>query len=83
VSEEWPAHLRAAGYDPARDEEAVMLGNGSAAHTAIIAALVRAGAEANIADRQDMTALADARARGFDEMIRALEAAEPRPTRSR
>ena len=55
--------------------EAVVLGNGGRNHTAIVAALVKAGADPNIADRQRMTALAHARQRGYGEMVRLLEAA--------
>ncbi len=62
--------------------ETIALGNGNAAHTAIVAALIRAGADVNLTDRQGMTALAHARMRGYDEMVRMLEAAEPRPVRS-
>jgi ankyrin repeat protein len=61
--------------------EAVVLGNGSADHGAVVAALVRAGADVNLTDRQGMTALAYASARGYAEMVRVLEAAEPRPAR--
>ena len=55
--------------------EAVVLGNGGSNHTAVVAALVKAGADPNIADRQRKTALAHARSRGYGEMIRLLEAA--------
>jgi len=55
--------------------EAVVLGNGGKDHTAVVAALVKAGADPNIADRQRKTALAHARSRGYGEMVRLLEAA--------
>src|SRR5262249_7353774 len=55
--------------------EAVILGNGGPNHTAIVAALVKAGADPNVKDRQKMTALAHARQRGYGEMIRLLEGA--------
>ena len=45
--------------------EAVVLGNGGPNHTAIVAALVKAGADPNVKDRQRMTALAHARQRGY------------------
>jgi uncharacterized protein len=61
--------------------EAVVLGNGSANHTAIVAELVRAGADVNLTDRQGMTALAYARSRRYAEMVKLLEDAEPRPAR--
>jgi ankyrin repeat protein len=59
-----------------------VLGNGDKAHGAIVAALVRAGADVNLTDRQGMTALAYAQARAYGDMIRVLETAEPKPTRS-
>jgi uncharacterized protein len=55
--------------------EAVILGNGGREHTATVAALVQAGAKLNLADRQGLTPLAHARAKGYAEMIRILEAA--------
>jgi ankyrin repeat protein len=61
--------------------EAVVLGNGSAAHGSVVAALARAGADVNLTDRQGMTALAHAEARGYRDMARVLAATEPRPTR--
>ena len=50
-----------------------MLGNGGANHTATLRALVEAGADVNIADRQGNTPLQLARRRGYVEMARILE----------
>ena len=58
--------------------EAVILGNGGANHTATLKALLDAGAEPNRADRQGLTALSHARARGYSEMVKLLEAAKAR-----
>jgi len=58
--------------------EAVVLGNGGANHTATVKALVEAGADVNIADRQGTTALQHARRRGYVEMARILENAGAR-----
>jgi ankyrin repeat protein len=53
--------------------EAVILGDGGPRHTAIVAALIDAGADASIADRQGVTPLAHARAKGYDAIIQVLE----------
>ena len=53
--------------------ESVVLGNGGANHTATLKALVEAGADVNIPDRQGTTALQHARRRGYVEMARILE----------
>ena len=58
--------------------EAIVLGNGGANHTATLRALVEAGADVNIADRQGTTPLQHARRRGFVEMARILENAGAR-----
>jgi ankyrin repeat protein len=58
--------------------EAVVLGNGGKAHTDTLEALVKAGANLNIADRQGVTPLGHARSRGYAEMVRILEAAGAR-----
>lgn len=53
--------------------EAVILGNGGPRHVATVRALVEAGANPNLADRQGLTPLAHARSRGYGEMVRMLE----------
>lgn len=58
--------------------EAIVLGNGGANHTATVKALVEAGADVNIADRQGNTPLQLARRRGYVEMARILENAGAR-----
>ena len=58
--------------------EAIVLGNGDAKHTATVKALVEAGADVNIADRQGITPLQHARRRGYVEMARILENAGAR-----
>ena len=55
--------------------ESIVLGNGGKNHTDTLAALVAAGANVNLADRQGVTPLGLARQRGFGEMARILEAA--------
>ena len=52
--------------------EAVILGDGGASHIATVKALVDAGADRNIADRQGTTPLGHAKARGYAELIRLL-----------
>jgi ankyrin repeat protein len=54
--------------------EAVVLGDGGARHQATLKALLDAGANARLADREGRTPLELARARGFGEMVRMLEA---------
>jgi ankyrin repeat protein len=58
--------------------ESIVLGNGGAEHTATLRALVEAGADVNIPDRQGMTPLQHARRRGYVEMARILENAGAR-----
>jgi hypothetical protein len=58
--------------------QAIVLGNGSPSHVAAVAALVRAGADVNITDRQGLTALDHAKSRGYAEMVTILENAELR-----
>lgn len=53
--------------------EAVVLGDGGSDHTATVAALVNAGANKNIADRQGVTPLDHAQERGYKTMIELLE----------
>jgi uncharacterized protein len=59
---------------------AVVLGNGSKNHTECVEALVKAGADSDIKDRQGMTALQHARARNYTDMVKILEAASGRKT---
>jgi ankyrin repeat protein len=58
--------------------EAIVLGSGGAKHTATVRALVEAGCDVNIADRQGITPLQHARRRGYVEMARILENAGAR-----
>ena len=58
--------------------ESIVLGNGGANYTATVKALVEAGADVNIADRQRISPLQHARQRGYAEMARILEAAGAR-----
>lgn len=53
----------------------VILGDGGPRHVAVLRILVEAGATVDGADRQGVTPLAHARARGIAEMGRILEAA--------
>ena len=53
--------------------EAVILGDGGPDHQAVVAALVQAGADRNIADRSGVTPLDHARHRGYAEIIDLLE----------
>jgi hypothetical protein len=55
--------------------ESIVLGNGGPRHTETLRALVRAGANANIADRNGATPLQLARSRGFKAMVEILEKA--------
>ena len=59
--------------------EAVVLGNGGPNHVATVEALVKAGADTDIKDRQGATALTYARQRGYHDMIKILAPAH-RPT---
>ena len=52
--------------------EAVILGNGGAAHTEIVRLLVDAGADVSIPDGEGVTALEHARAAGYDEIVAIL-----------
>lgn len=54
--------------------EAVVLGDGGPRHQATLKALLDAGANARLADREGRTPLELARARGFGEMVKLLEA---------
>jgi ankyrin repeat protein len=55
--------------------ESIVLGDGGPRHTESLRALVAAGANPNLADRQGATPLALAKARGYVEMVRILEQA--------
>jgi ankyrin repeat protein len=58
--------------------EAVVLGNGGANHTAVVEALVKAGADVDLPDRQGTTAIEHARRRGYSQIARILESAGAR-----
>lgn len=55
--------------------ESIVLGDGGRNHTDTLDALVKAGARLDLADRQGVTPLGLARARGYGGMVRILEAA--------
>ena len=59
--------------------EAIILGDGGAAHTEIVRLLVAAGANVNLADGAGVSPLAHARRRGFSAMAALLEKAGARP----
>jgi uncharacterized protein len=58
--------------------ESIVLGDGGARHTETLNALVAAGANVNLADRNGQTPLTLARRRGYAEMVRVLERAGAR-----
>jgi ankyrin repeat protein len=58
--------------------EAVVLGSGGPRHQTTLRALVDAGADLTLTDREGRTPLQLARSRGFDVMVRILEAAPKR-----
>ena len=58
--------------------ESIVLGDGGARHLATLRALIEAGANVNLADRNGTTPLALARGRGFREMAVLLEKAGAR-----
>lgn len=58
--------------------ESIVLGDGGRRHTATLKALVEAGANVNLADRDGRTPLALAKVRGFREMAAILEKAGAR-----
>jgi ankyrin repeat protein len=60
--------------------EAVVLGNGGANHVAIVEALVKAGADTDVADGNGRTALDHARQRRYGDMVRILEPVRGRRT---
>ena len=55
--------------------ESIVLGDGGKRHTATLQALVEAGANVNLADRDGRTPLALAKGRGYREMVAILEKA--------
>jgi ankyrin repeat protein len=55
--------------------ESIVLGNGGKRHTDTLEALVKAGANLNLADRQGVTPLTLAKQRGYSAMVKILEAA--------
>jgi len=59
--------------------EAIVLGDGGKRHTAIVKALIAAGANVNIADRAGARPLKLARGRGHSAIAKLLEAAGARP----
>lgn len=54
--------------------EAVVLGDGGSDHIETVRVLVEAGADQTIADREDVSPLEHARARGYKEIVGILEA---------
>ena len=58
--------------------ESIVLGDGGARHTDTLRALVEAGANVNLPDRNKRTPLALARGRGYGEMVKILERAGAR-----
>ena len=58
--------------------EAIVLGDGGARHTATLKALIEAGANVNLADRNGTTPLRLARMRGYTAMTEMLERAGAR-----
>jgi uncharacterized protein len=58
--------------------ESVVLGNGGPRHQATLKALIDAGANLQLADRQGNTPLQLARSRGYGEMVKLLEKAGAR-----
>ena len=58
--------------------EAVILGDGGPRHVAVLRALVEAGADPGLRDRQGVTPLEHARRRGYAEMVAILESARRR-----
>lgn len=58
--------------------ESIVLGDGGPRHTDTLRALVEAGANVNLPDRDGRTPLSLARARGYDAMVRLLQQAGAR-----
>jgi ankyrin repeat protein len=59
--------------------ESIVLGDGGTRHQATLQALLNAGASTRLADRHGNTPLQLARQRGYDAMVKLLEAAGARP----
>jgi ankyrin repeat protein len=59
--------------------EAIVLGDGGPRHQATVGALIKGGANLSLPDRQGVTPLSLARARGYEKIARALEAAGAEP----
>lgn len=59
--------------------ESIVLGDGGTRHQATLQALLDAGASTRLADRHGNTPLQLARQRGYDAMVKMLEAAGARP----
>jgi ankyrin repeat protein len=57
--------------------EAVVLGEGGADHVATVRALLQAGADTTIPDRDGVTPLQHAEARGYDEIAEIIRTADP------
>ncbi len=55
--------------------ESIVLGDGGPRHTDTLRALVEAGANVNLADRNEQTPLSIARSRGYKEMVLILQRA--------
>jgi uncharacterized protein len=55
--------------------ESIVLGNGGPRHQATLQALIKAGANLQLTDRQGNTPLQLAKSRGYAEMVKMLEAA--------
>jgi ankyrin repeat protein len=61
--------------------ESIVLGDGGARHTETLRALVQAGANVNLADRDRQTPLMLARRRGYAQMVELLQQAGARAPR--
>jgi uncharacterized protein len=59
--------------------ESIVLGDGGSRHQATLKALVEAGANTKLADREGRTPLQLARSRGYAAMVRMLESSAPTP----
>lgn len=56
--------------------EAVVLGDGGANHQAVLSALLEAGGDPTLGDRDGITPLRHAQVRGFSEMVKILQASD-------